>query len=290
MSEAATETSGARRAAGLKPLQVRNLTPRVGAEVSGDRAAIIRGDYREEIRDLLEQRGVIVMRDMHLTEDEQRTFSNTMGEVLIQGQKRQDVMSVTLDESLHPRAYDYLYATINWHFDGSNEEYPNRGAVLTPVKLSDEGGNTEFANTYTAYDDLTEAEKQAFAKLRVRHSNEALHRSAHKNPTEDQIKLWRETLTRVHPLVWTHRSGRKSLVLGHSSEAVVGMDEAESRALLDRLLDQATQPHNVYVHEWRMGDVLIWDNTGVVHRVQPYDRDSGRHLRRCSLAGEEPFA
>lgn len=290
MTQTVIQNSAAEPAARLQPLESLDLTPRVGAEIRGDRAAIIRGDFREEIRDLLEQRGVIVLRDMHLTEEEQRTFSNTMGEVLIQGQKRQDVMSVTLDESLHPHAYDYLYATISWHFDGSNEEYPNRGAVLTPVKLSDTGGATEFANTYTAYDDLPEAEKQALAKLRVRHSNEALHRSAHKDPTEDQVKLWRESEVRVHPLVWTHRSGRKSLVLGHSAEAVIGMAPHEGRALLDRLLDQATQPHNVYVHQWRMGDVLIWDNTGVVHRVQPYDRDSGRHLRRCSLAGEEPFA
>ena len=290
MTQAGIEAVGGQASAGPKPLETRDLTPRIATEIRGDRAAIIRGEYREELRDLLEQRGVVIFRDMHLTEEEQRAFSNAMGEVLVQGRNAQDVFSVTLDDNIQPHAYDYLYATISWHFDGSNEDYPNRGAVLTPVKLSDEGGNTEFANTYAAYEDLPEAEKQALAKLRVRHSNEALHRSAHKNPTADQVALWRQKPVKVHPLVWTHRSGRKSLVLGHSAEAVVGMDPDEGRALLDRLLAWATQPQYVYVHEWRMGDVLVWDNTGVVHRVQPYDRDSGRHLRRCSLAGEEPFA
>lgn len=273
----------------IRRLETRALSRHVGMEIKADRAALLSGAYREELRDLLEQSGVLVFRDLHVTDEEQLAFAQTMGEVLRQGKKNQDVFSITLDESLQPHAFDYMRANTSWHFDGSNEVYPNRGAVLSPVKLAD-NGNTHFANTYASYADLPEAEKQAIAKLKVRHSNEALHRTAHLNPTEDQLKLWRESEERVHPLVWTHKSGRKSLVLGYSAMYVVDMDPEESRALLQRLQAWATQPKYIYTHEWRMGDVLVWDNTGVIHRVDPYDRNSGRHLRRCSLAGEEPFA
>jgi alpha-ketoglutarate-dependent taurine dioxygenase len=68
------------------------------------------------------------------------------------------------------------------------------------------------------------------------------------------------------------------------------MDPDESRALLDRLLTQATQDRYVYQHEWRVGDLVIWDNTGTMHRVVPYAADSGRLMHRTTLIGEEPLA
>ena len=74
-----------------------------------------------------------------------------------------------------------------------------------------------------------------------------------------------------HPLVWTHQSGRRSLVLGATTSHVVGMDVDEGRALLDDLLARATTPDRVYRHEWTVGDMVIWDNRGVLHRACPYD-------------------
>jgi len=90
-------------------------------------------------------------------------------------------------------------------------------------------------------------------------------------------------------LVWTHQSGRKSLLLGATSDYVLGVSVEESRALLARLRDWATQPQYVYRHEWQPGDLLIWDNTGTMHRVLPYAVDSGRLMHRTILAGEEPL-
>jgi alpha-ketoglutarate-dependent taurine dioxygenase len=90
--------------------------------------------------------------------------------------------------------------------------------------------------------------------------------------------------------VWTHQSGRKSLLLGATADYVVGMPVEESRALLARLRDWCTQPQYVYRHEWQLGDLLIWDNTGTMHRVLPYADDSGRLMHRTILAGEEPLS
>jgi alpha-ketoglutarate-dependent taurine dioxygenase len=162
--------------------------------------------------------------------------------------------------------------------------------VLVPRILAPEGGETEFANTYAAYDDLTDADKQRFEHLAVEHTMAAAHRLYTPDPTPDQLAHWNKFPARVHPLVWRHRSGRKSLLLSSSVTRIVGMDADESEALLTWLMEWATQPRYVYRHQWRMGDLLVWDNTGTMHRALPYDLDCGRRLHRVTLEGEEAFA
>ena len=92
------------------------------------------------------------------------------------------------------------------------------------------------------------------------------------------------------PLVWTHRSGRKSLVIGATAYQVSGMDYRQSAALLVKLREWATQPQFVYQHQWKVGDMVIWDNTGTMHRATPYDPACGRMMHRTKLEGEEAFA
>jgi alpha-ketoglutarate-dependent taurine dioxygenase len=92
------------------------------------------------------------------------------------------------------------------------------------------------------------------------------------------------------PLVWKHRSGRKSLVIGATARHVVDMDFKKSAELLVQLRDWATKPQFVYRHRWSVGDLVIWDNTGTMHRATPYDPKSGRMLHRTKLEGEEAFA
>jgi alpha-ketoglutarate-dependent taurine dioxygenase len=103
------------------------------------------------------------------------------------------------------------------------------------------------------------------------------------------VAKWRSRPTHEHPLVWTHRSGRRSLVLGASADYVVGMDLDEGRALLADLLDRATAPPLVYSHQWAVGDTVIWDNNGVLHRAAPYDPDSPREMLRTTVLGDEPI-
>jgi alpha-ketoglutarate-dependent taurine dioxygenase len=93
-----------------------------------------------------------------------------------------------------------------------------------------------------------------------------------------------------HPLVWRHASGRRSLVLGATAERIVGMSAAEGRALLDRLLEWATQPRFVYRHHWQVGDLVIWDNRGTMHRALPYSPTSNRVMHRTTLVGDEAIA
>jgi len=94
----------------------------------------------------------------------------------------------------------------------------------------------------------------------------------------------------VHPLVWTHRSGRKSMLLGATAGQVVGRPAERGRVLLDCLLEWSTQPRFVLRHHWRRGDLVVWDNTGMLHRALPYVPTSRRLMRRTTLVGEEAVA
>ena len=161
--------------------------------------------------------------------------------------------------------------------------------MLSAHVISATGGETEFASTYAAYDDLTDAEKERFEDLRVLHSFEASQRLVHPDPTPEELAGWRSKPDKEHPLVWRHRSGRRSLVIGVSASHVVGMDLAEGKALLADLLERATVPERVYRHEWTVGDLVIWDNTGVMHRVHPYDPSSAREMHRTTMSGDEPI-
>jgi alpha-ketoglutarate-dependent taurine dioxygenase len=157
------------------------------------------------------------------------------------------------------------------------------------VQVAEWGGETEFANSYAAYEALSPEEKEQFGALRVVHSLEASQRRVTPDPSPEQLARWRSRRTHEHPLVWTHRSGRKSLVLGASSDYVVGMELEQGRALLAELLDRATVPARVYSHNWSIGDTVIWDNQGVLHRAAPYDPDSPREMLRTTVLGDEPI-
>jgi alpha-ketoglutarate-dependent taurine dioxygenase len=161
--------------------------------------------------------------------------------------------------------------------------------VLSAIAVADSGGETEFASTYGAYDALSAAEKAELEGVRVVHSLEASQRLAFPEPNEKLVAAWRMRKTAEHPLVWTHRDGRRSLVLGASTDHVVDMAPDDGRALLDDLLDRATAPERVYRHEWSAGDTVIWDNRGVLHRAVPYESDSRREMLRTTILGDEPI-
>ena len=159
--------------------------------------------------------------------------------------------------------------------------------LLSAHGVAESGGETEFASTYSAYDDLTDDEKERFESIRVVHTIEATQRRLTPDPSPEELAMWRARPAKEQPLIWRHRSGRRSVVLGPTADHVVGMDPAEGEALLDDVMARATAPDRVYRHEWRVGDLVIWDNRGVLHRALPYDPTSPRDMHRTTLTGEE---
>jgi alpha-ketoglutarate-dependent taurine dioxygenase len=199
-----------------------------------------------------------------------------------------EIFRVTLDPRKNPAA-TYLRGTFDWHIDGCTDDIPIMATMLSAHAVAEEGGETEFASSYLAYENLPDEEQARLESVRVVHTIEASQRLVEPDPSPELVELWRQRPAKEHPLVWTHRSGRKSLVLGATTDHVVGMDPDESRALLDDLLARATTPDRVYRHEWQVGDVVIWDNRGVLHRALPYDASSPRDMHRTTFAGDEPI-
>ena len=270
-------------------ITLQKLSPTVGAEVVGVDPKRLLDDetLATSTLEALDEHGVLVFRGLHLDDATQVAFSKRLGRVEVFGKgEHPEIFRVSLDPAKN-RAASYLRGTFDWHIDGLTEDIPIMATLLAAHAVATAGGETEFASTYAAYDNLTDDEKERFAAIRVVHSLEATQRMVNPNPTPEEVALWRKRPSKVHPLVWTHLSGRRSLVLGSTTESVVGMDLAEGRAFLDGLLARATAPDRVYRHQWEVGDLVIWDNTGVLHRALPYDATSPRDMHRTTLYGKE---
>ncbi len=280
----------------MSVLTINKLTDSVGAEVRGVDADRLASDEAlgAAVLEALEDNGVLVFPKLGLDPDAQVAFCRRLGDIDHSSDGHHPVAGiypVTLDQKKNASA-DYLRGTFDWHIDGCTpieDTFPQMATVLSAKQVAESGGETEFANSYAAYDALSDAEKERYGSLRVVHSLEASQRRVTPNPSPEILARWRSRPTHEHPLVWTHRTGRKSLVLGASADYIVGMDREEGRALLAELLDRATVAEKVYTHTWSVGDTVIWDNRGVLHRAAPYDPDSAREMLRTTVLGDEPI-
>jgi alpha-ketoglutarate-dependent taurine dioxygenase len=273
---------------------ISDAAERIGAVIRTDKDTLLSGEKAREIRALMESRGVLVFPQINLSDEEQIAFTHTLGTFAHEegegGKEGKDaVYPITMDESINPIA-SYLKGAFFWHIDGTMSERPILASIMSARALAKEGGETDFCNTYAAYDDLPEEEKQAIADLKVVHAMWRAQLYWRPEPSIAELEAWMARGSNTLPLVWKHGSGRKSLVLGATALHVEGMDPVESEKLLVRLRDWATSRQFCYRHTWSLGDMVIWDNTGTMHRALPYDHKSGRLMMRTKLEGEEAFA
>jgi alpha-ketoglutarate-dependent taurine dioxygenase len=262
------------------------LSPALGAQVT-DVEDVLDDAVVARCLEALKWRGVLLIRGLDLDDEAQLTLSRKMGSVLAPGGK--EIFTVSLNPSKNPAA-EYLKGTFNWHIDDTTNDVPAKATMLTARHVAMVGGGTEFANTYAAYENLPEHERKRYDGLRVVHSFEAAQRHFVSDPTEREVLGWRTVPSHESSLVWQRRDGRRSLVIGATADHIVGMKPDESRELLDELLAWTTQERFCYTHEWQVGDVVIWDNTGILHRALPYDPSSERTLHRTTIAGDEAWS
>lgn len=269
-------------------LKTRAIKPNIGVEVLAGKDELLSGQHSVQIRELLEQRGVIVFPRITFTDEEQLAFTRTLGNTARE-RTGEEVFTVSLDPE-KTSGVEYLKGSFYWHFDGVIQAKPILASLLSAKVLPPTGGDTEFCNTYAAYEALPDEDKQQLASLRVVHSNWAPLLYHTPEPSQQQLEMFAGFGEIELPLVWTHRSGRKSLVLGCTATQVVGMDRRESVLLLNRLRELATSEPFFYSHRWSDGDMVMWDNTGTLHRATEYPVESGREMHRTKLEGEEPIA
>ncbi|MBU6269330.1 MAG: TauD/TfdA family dioxygenase [Sphingomonadales bacterium] len=281
-------------------LETVDLTPVIGSQLLIDKADLLSGRFRDDIRALLVRRGAVVVRGLHPSDEELRAIAATLGDVRVGGAKRGadgktlnegdgGVLKVSLDPDINPDYARFLPGNHLWHMDGSYETTPPFATLFTPYRMATQGGDTLFCSTYAAYEDLPKDEQDYYATLKVVHTMQAALFPAMRTVTPEEFAVWCSYPVTTHPLVWHHKSGRKSLVLSTSASHIEGMHFAKSHDLLESLMRHATQDKYVYRHQWQMGDLAMWDNTGAMHRVTPYDTASRREYHRCTLNGEEPI-
>ncbi|WP_332802204.1 TauD/TfdA dioxygenase family protein [Sphingomonas sp. RT2P30] len=273
-------------------LKAEPIKEKIGSRVLNSKVELLSGDLTEELNELLEQRGVLIFKKIGFTDEEQVRFSDLLGgnatEIGVNGGA---VFSISLDEKENSKStIEYLKGSLFWHVDGTMNPVPIRGSILSSKVLPSWGGNTEFANCYAAYDALSEQTKQRIDDLRVIHAMWVSQLYHCPEPTLEQLEDWQEKGSAELPLVWHHKSGRKSLVLGNTAQRVLGKSLEESARILHGLRQHATTTPFHFAHEWEVGDAVMWDNTGTLHRAMPYDPNCGRLLHRTILLGDEPFS
>lgn len=280
-------------------IQLEPIKKHIGATVHVERAELNKPEVTRAILQAVEDRGVLVFPRINLTDEEQIALTDSLGERINFNAGSADAPSwkdapaiykVTLDPQVTPHP-EYVYGTFFWHMDGMpvHSMPPPKATLLSARRLAAKGGQTQFASTAAAYEALPEEEKVSIENLRVVHSMYAAVLPTLDTEEEHASTRQRE-VRRERPLVWRQSSGRKSLIIGHTADRIVGWPVAEGRALLERLMEWSAQPDFMYSHQWEQGDLVMSNNSGVLHRVIPYARDSGRLMHRTSLAGVEAIA
>jgi alpha-ketoglutarate-dependent taurine dioxygenase len=275
-------------------LKAEEIKPGIGSRILNDKEELLSGALAGEIREQLEARGVLVFPRINFTDDEQVAFTKTLGTFAPEGYgedaNAEKVVNITLDMKNNPTGGEYLKGSLYWHIDGTRNTVPILASLLSCRVPSPKGtGNTGFANTYAAYEALSDAEKAEYDDLRVIHGTWPTLFYYEPEPSLAKLKAMQGIGEANLPLVWKHRSGRKSLILGCTASRVEGVDAMKSAEILVGLREWATSEPFSFSYEWEVGDMVIWDNTGTMHRAEWYDATSGRLMVRTKLQGEEPF-
>ena len=273
---------------------ITRLTDRTGAEVCGlDCSKPVDPQISDRLNQAFIDHHVLVIRDQHFTPNQFKSATELFGELQPHDKKEHhvpghpDVSYVSNDEFVNGRR---IIPGETFHTDHSNHPRPPKATTLFAVALPSRGGDTQYVNMHSAYDDLPAETKRKIDGLK------AMHVYLSKYSPRPLGHLTEESRQKIpppgiHPLVRTHpESGRKALFLNPvRMESIVGMDDQAALALIDDLMRHATQKKYEYRHKWRHGDWVLWDNRSVMHQANPdYDMNERRYLYRLMLKGEAP--
>ncbi len=281
-------------------LSIRNLDAPLGTEVSGIDLSkpVSLGDV-ETIEDVWCERLVVVFHGQMLSDPQLIAFSRNFGELDPPGpnpygepfNKEHPELNVISNVVENGKPIGNLGdGEAVWHADMTYVDVPPKAAMLHSLEVPppEAGGNTYFANMFAAYETLPEdLKKTVGGKIAVHDASTnsaGMLRKGYKEVTDV-----RQTVGAHHPLVRTEpKTGRKALFLGRRPNAyIVGLEVSESEALLDALWAHATQPRFAMCHEWKVGDVLMWNNLSVLHRRDPFDPKTRRVMHRSQIKGNE---
>ena len=285
------------------PIAIHPLHPVFAGEVSGvDCTKPLARDEVAAIEAGMDKHAVLVFRDQDLSDPQQIAFTRHFGElesyhlpghIQKDPDKRLDPGMAdfsNLDKdgniiSAEDRIWFFKLGDRLWHSDSSFRPVPAKYSLLSGRVLPSWGANTEFADMRAAYDALDQRSKAEVEPLVCLHSliysREAIGFTELSDEERAAFRPIRQRLVRTHPV-----TGRKSLFLAAHAGAIEGWTIPEARMFLRDLTEFATHERFVYSHEWRVNDLVIWDNRTTMHRARRFDRNEVRDVRRTTLGGD----
>jgi alpha-ketoglutarate-dependent 2,4-dichlorophenoxyacetate dioxygenase len=279
-------------------MEVVQLGPGFAAELRGATLQDIAADDAAyaAARAAFEEHSVIVLRDQEVSDEVQLAFSRRFGPLEItkvgsQGAGTNLVILTTLDQNGQVVPADHRLAMRNkanqlWHTDSTFKRVPALASVLSARIIPGAGGETEYVSTRLAFERLDPALREqltnSFAWHDYGHSRGKIAPDL-ASPEERAAlppQCWR--------LVWTNpANGRRALYIASHAYAIDGMELDAAQKLLGELIDAATAPGSSYVHAWRKGDVVMWDNRATLHRGRPWPAHEARHMVRTTISATE---
>lgn len=253
----------------------------LGAEIKNlDVSKPFPPDTAEAVRQALRDHCVLYFRDQEISDEDQVRFTRYFGEPIPHVRKQRDrrVKEIFIISNVKENGEPIGAlgnADISFHSDLSYMPKPGTFSTLYAIELPRTGGETQWINCYAAYEALDDNMKTRLAGLRAVHR----HYVEAQNPPEHV----------AHPVVRTHpETGRKSLYVGpHLTKYIVDIPEEESRALLETLYAHVMQPQFIWTHDWRINDLVIWDNRPTMHRRAPFPDTERRIMKRTQVFGDE---
>ena len=268
------------------PFSIRPLSPAIGAEAVGFDPRNFTDADRDALQQAWYQHLVMLIRSPRvLSDDEFVAFMSRMGQIenarkLSPLSTRQEVMIISNIRENGQLVGALPDGELSFHFDRVHQKKPTRATVLHAIEIPDKGGETCFANMYSAYDTLPETVKKKID------GRQALNTYEYGATSAGVKKIDADAPTAIHPVVRTiPETGRKSLFVSRlMTDKIIGLPEDESRALLNLISDHCEQSQFIYEHQWQVGDILMWDNRCATHARMDFDSSQRRLMKRIALA------
>jgi taurine dioxygenase len=273
------------------PLATRPLSPALGLEVLGvDLSRPIGKTLAAQLEDAFHQGLVLLLRDQNLSEEDEVRFAECFGElartlnVHATGKHPATMLISNIRKDGKPIGA-LPDGEMQFHTDQCYIERPAKASMLYAIEVPRTGGNTLFANAYTAYETLPDEVKRRIDGRRAINAYDYAKAS-----TKRGTELAEGVPHYSHPVVRTHpATGRRALYVNRlMTISIEGLPERESEELLSLLFDHQEQRRFVYEHVWRVGDILMWDNRCTLHARTDFSPDERRLMRRVTILGERP--
>jgi taurine dioxygenase len=280
-------------------MKITKIKEHIGAEVTDiDLREPVDASTRQRLNEAVAEHAVMVIRGQEFTAAQYQAAAELFGELMEDQNRRYLVDGLPLVSVLSNRHKDSqgnpakVGKNATWHTDHTNQERPPKFTMLYPVALPDKGGGTSVCNMRAAYDALPEDWKQRITNMKT--ANSLLSPARYKIANPDILREQQEAKVppMIQPLVRTHPERGTKAIWFHKgkTENVLGMDPEETQAFLDELLEVAIRSEFVYVHEYKLGDMLIIDDRCTMHKAGfDYDHSQHRMLYRILVRGDRPF-